>query len=599
MTLTPFPLRCPWITLLGVAGLSACSGGGGGGGGNTIPPVLIAASFVGAGSSPAAGDTLLLAFSEPIALAGRPFDDADVTLSGAASLGAITTQPVLAATNALAVTLGTGVSFVPGVTTITLRSPASGTGNDAVRSAGGQLGVAGMPVVIGTSDGQSPAITRLTIAAVDSELNGTGPAGGVLQVPANGWTIDLAYNDNGAIATARTRIAASVAVLTPVGNQPPGTDLRPFLTEVAANSTAASYRVPGTVAFPNGPFTLRCLVVDESGRGSLPATFAATALAFNSARRPFETTTNASQVWFLDCSRDIESFTTTAISGGVRVNAVAGANGRADLEDLLRILGLQSATPIPNVQNGLDSNQVVLARFQQALVAELEALYDGANVVFTLTPPGGSFGSNPSVPYSSFGHSRIAIGGSSTQTGVLGIAIFDPNNQTQDDNTVVDFGGIRLGIFLHTIVDVGLGPPSTNVFRQTFGAFVPSLGGQPVGSDAGDSDRLKGVTTDARTLAIDTAIADFARFAAVVTAHECGHSMGLVQNGAMPVGLYGNDTTNFPGSSDGHIRTPNLFPPGSTNVMSPSLSYANAIHPATAFNSLNLAYLREQVTYGN
>ena len=67
----------------------------------------------------------------------------------------------------------------------------------------------------------------------------------------------------------------------------------------------------------------------------------------------------------------------------------------------------------------------------------------------------------------------------------------------------------------------------------------------------------------------------------------------------MPVGLYGNDSTNFPGSSDGHIRTTALFPAGSTNIMSPSLSYSTAINAATAFNSLNLAYLREQVTYGN
>jgi hypothetical protein len=33
--------------------------------------------------------------------------------------------------------------------------------------------------------------------------------------------------------------------------------------------------------------------------------------------------------------------------------------------------------------------------------------------------------------------------------------------------------------------------------------------------------------------------------------------------------------------------------------MSPALSYETAIDSATAFNRLNLAYLREQVTYGN
>jgi len=33
--------------------------------------------------------------------------------------------------------------------------------------------------------------------------------------------------------------------------------------------------------------------------------------------------------------------------------------------------------------------------------------------------------------------------------------------------------------------------------------------------------------------------------------------------------------------------------------MSPSLSYSGAVNAASAFNTLNLAYLREQVFYGN
>jgi hypothetical protein len=110
---------------------------------------------------------------------------------------------------------------------------------------------------------------------------------------------------------------------------------------------------------------------------------------------------------------------------------------------------------------------------------------------------------------------------------------------------------------------------------------------------------LGNLPADPRSTQIDTALADLARFTAVVTAHECGHSVGLVQNGAMPDGLYGGDTVNFPGSSDGHIRTAALFPSGAINVMSPALSYSLAINPATAFNSLNKAYLREQVFYGN
>jgi hypothetical protein len=84
----------------------------------------------------------------------------------------------------------------------------------------------------------------------------------------------------------------------------------------------------------------------------------------------------------------------------------------------------------------------------------------------------------------------------------------------------------------------------------------------------------------------------------VITAHECGHSVGLVEDNPMPNGLYGGNAT-FPGSSPGHIRAAALFPPGAINVMTPVLSFGLTINPATAFNSLNLAYLREQAFYGN
>ena len=353
------------------------------------------------------------------------------------------------------------------------------------------------------------------------------------------------------------------------------------------------------MSFPSGPLTLTCLVVDASGLGSTPTSFQASVRPFTDVLRPFETATNSSQVWFLDFARDIESYTTSTISGGVSVDVVATANGRSDFEDLLRIVGLNSSTPIANTQGSEDSNVVAQNRFKTTLLQQLSELYSGANIQFTLTRPSGAFGSSSSVSYASIGYSQISIAGASTSAGVLGVAIFDPSNDTQNDNTRTDFLGTRLGIFLHTIVDSGLGPPSSSLFRLTFGPFTPALGGTPIGNDPQDDERLNGTVTDARFDEIFAAIDDLARFCAVITAHECGHSMGLVQNGAMPLGLYGNDTTNFPGSSDGHIRTAALFPAGASNVMSPTLSYSIALNPATTFNSLNLAYLREQVFYGN
>jgi hypothetical protein len=585
--------RFPVLLALAAVLLAACGGGGGGGSGDAAP-TLVSASFVGGSGVPAPGDTLRLLFSEPVVLGtGLAVSDADVLLPSNATLGTVTAAPTLQGTNSVVVTLGAGVSFAPGTTTIALAPT-----QDAVRDASGKLAAPSTPVVITAGDGTAPTITNVTVAGIDGALNGTGAAGGTLQVPPNGWTIDLGYSDNGTIDTASTRITASVTVGTTAGSQPAGTDLRPLLTAVSAGATTASYRVPSSMTFPSGPLVLTCLVVDDSGLGSDPQTFACSVRQFADSLRPFETGNNPAQVWFLDFSRDVESFSTSTIPGGVSVDVTAVANSRSDFEDLLLVLGLASATPIANTQAGADSNEVVRNRFKATLLQQLQALYSGTNIQFTLTRPSGTFGSSSSVNYGSFGYSQISVAGASTSAGVLGVAIFDPNNATQNDNTRTDFQGSRLGIFLHTIVDAGFGPPGSSQFRVTFAPFATALGGTPIGNDAQDDERLNGTVTDGRGDDLFTAVDDLARFCAVITAHECGHSMGLVQDGAMPLGLYG-DNPNFPGSSPGHIRNSALFPAGSSNVMSPTLSYSIALNNATAFNSLNLAYLREQVFYGN
>jgi hypothetical protein len=586
------PRSPQWFPLALV--LAACNGGGGGSSPPNVRPTIVSASFVGSGPSPTAGDTLLLFCSEDVALgAGALLTDLDVVLSGSATLGAVTTAPTLTGARRIEITLGDGVTFVPGTTTIAFAPT-----NDAVRDTAGALATGGTGMPIGTSDGASPTLTNVTVAAIDDALNGTGDAGGTLQVASNGWPLDLTFTDNGTVDPSRTQVVASVAVTTVAGSLPAGSDLGPFLSVAASTATTARLSVPSTVAFGGGTVLLSVVVVDTSGRASAPVTFDLRIASFSNARRPFETVANSSQVWFLDFARDVETITSAAITGGATVDATPTANGSSDFAEVLLALGLLSATPVA-VGGGQDSNQVVLDRFKAALVAELGTLFDGANVTFTLTRPSGSFGSSARISYNSFGYSQISIAGSPTVPGQLGVAIFDASNSTQDDDTDADFGGVRLGVFLQTIADVGLLPPSTSGFRQTFNSLAPALStGVPVGEQTFDALRLAGSLSDSRRDVIDTAIADFARFTAVVVAHECGHSMGLVQNGPMPTGLYGNDPVNFPDSTDGHIRNTALFPSG-TNVMSPALSYNGAIHPATAFNSLNLAYLREQVFYGN
>ncbi|MGE3171378.1 MAG: hypothetical protein AB7O97_02055 [Planctomycetota bacterium] len=590
--------------------MAGCSGGGGGGSGDTLPPVVIAAAFVGAGGTPTAGDTVLLSFSEDVsATLGALVGDAQFALSGGGTLGTATTVLDQPSSRGIRVQIGADATFVPDTTTIQFAAT-----NDVVADTAGNLGRDGSAVTISTTDGIAPAIGNLTLNAIDGILNGTGPAGGTLQVPQSGFTIDLAYSDTGTggpalgVDPARTVLTASVAVSTPGGTQPSGTNLLPFLTATSATSAAASYAVPAGVAFGTGAVSLTAIVVDAGGLPSTPAAFAFTVRAFTAPLQPFETTVNSQQVWFLDTSRDIESFTATGPGLFSSVNITAGASGRSDYVDMLFILGLQSSTPIANVIGADDSNTVVQSRLQAAILAELAAMFPATKVTFTFTQPTGSFGSNSSVAYDSLGYSQICLGGSddSSTLAILGIAQLDPSNQRQNNDCLTESATTsRLGVFLHTIADSGMQSSSSGLFRQTFNEIVPTLlsgaplaAGVPVGDDGSDDQRLQGTLNDSRTVAIDGSIAGLARYIAVIVAHECGHSMGLVINGPMPTGLYGGDATNFPGSSDGHIRTATLFPSG-TNIMSPQLTYNLGLDAGTGFNSLNLAYLREQAFYGN
>jgi hypothetical protein len=579
------------IALVGVFALVAC-GGGGGGGGTQVVPLLSGAAFVGSGPTPAPGDQLLLFMSSDVVLvAGTALDDADLTLSSGGTLGTITVAPVLLNSRTVRIILGPGVAFTAGSTTITYS-----TENDAVLGFSGALAAPGPMRTITAGDGDNPTITALTLDEVAAELNGTGPAGGTLQVPRTGFGIDITCVDGtSAIDVAATQVELSAPVSTTGGVLAAGQNLTPHLVASSPSGPGSiRLQVPAGVFFPIGVHTLTVLVVDITGMVSLPATFTFSVRNLDDAVRPFETTVNPSQLWYVDLGRDIESYLHDITTPTNPVHVIAGANGRADLEDMWFIVGLfGSSTSV---------NDTVRTQIRARLLAELNTLYSGANVQFTFTAPG-TFPSSASVSYNTFPFSQICIAGSEDESGLsgtLGVAIFDPHNATQDNNCLINFGsGQRLGVFVHTLVNNSMRPPSFTTFRTMFDPLTPGFGGVPIGDavDGLDPQRLSGAVQDARATTITNAISSIARAAAVVTAHECGHSVGLVRDGAMPTGLYGGDPTHFPGSTNGHIRNQSFTALGAQNVMSPSLSFEAAISPSTAFNSLNIAYLREQVVY--
>lgn len=563
---------------------------GGSGAADVTPPVLVSAVFVGAGATPVAGDTLRLFFSEAVQLiAGRLLTDADLAFAAAGSLGDVAAPPTQVDIRTISIVLGSGVDIAPGVTAI-----AFAAANDAVADAAGNLGRAGATVVVSKGDGDAPIIGVFTASDVDVTANGTGSAGGTLQVPTTGFTIDLTYSDTTSnVDPAATQLTANRAVAVNGQSVAAGSNLVPHLQASPATTALASYTVSSTVVFPIGDLGLTAIVADSTGMLSAPRTLTVRTVTASDGLRPFETGANPNQLWFLDTSRDLESYALTPTGGTTFTVAVTPvANGRPDLHDALALIGLIGPDPAVN-----DS---VIAQVKIFTLLDLALRFAGANVSFTFTSPG-AFGSASSVPYASVGFSQICIAGAPSQAGVLGLALFDPNNDSQNNDCLTAFQNSRLGVFVLTVLDNvnGLGGPSTTMFRQTYDPFRSEIsGGQAIGANAQDTARLAGTLNDARQVAIGNAISRLSRFIAVVVAHETGHSMGLVKNGAMPAGLFGGDAANFPGSNSEHIRMPtSLFPLGSVNIMSPTLNFELALSANTAFNSLNRAYLRERVLY--
>lgn len=576
---------------------STCSGSGGGGPPSVDnPPSLVSVSFVGSSTNPVAGDKLRLLMSEAVTLSANTFDDADLVISGGGSLGTLTAAPVVLNSIIVEITLGAGVSLTGGSTTLDFVAA-----NDVVRDAAGASATASTARTLTKADLDLPVIDDLTVAAVDSTLNGTANSG-TLQAATTGFTINVQFTDASAIAAASTVISSSLAVLVNGANVVAGENLTANLTAASGTGTL-TFTVPASVSFPTGSHTLTVRVVDVTGQLSLPKTFTFLTKTMSASNRPFEN----GQTWFLDTSRDLESYTFTPSTSSIpaQVAVVDGSNGRTDLEDLLRILGLQSSSPLANVDGTKDSNVVVLDLLEARILSTLASFFPGVNINFTFTSPG-TFPNTTTVGYASFGFSQICIAGAHVTggtDGVLGLAIFDSQNNFQVNNCETNFLGTRLGVFLHTLVTNGEQEPQSNSpFRDTYDTFTSARSGSPIGA-AGDATHLvmminSGNSNDPRYLAIKKAIEDLARFTALVIAHECGHSMGLVQNGAMPTGLYGGDATNFPGSANGHIVMPSdVFTGNSLNIMTPSISYIGGLDPTSRFNSLNLAYLREQVVH--
>ena len=197
--------------------------------------------------------------------------------------------------------------------------------------------------------------------------------------------------------------------------------------------------------------------------------------------------------------------------------------------------------------------------------------------------------------------------------GTLGQAWFDPRNTVEEANLNFGTGNIT-GIYLTGMLKLQVNSDTTNsVFGSRVSAkFVAIHGGTPVGEDALDDDVLAGTfdrtsasntsAQNARYDAIQDAVELTALYAGAVTAHEVGHSTGLVEDGAPKRGLFGNAhfSNAFTEATSTSTNTSHHLNFLGNDIMAASTDFESAVVTGTdfkRFSPMDIAYLRNRLVY--
>ncbi len=524
-------------------------------------------------------------------------------------------------TNGSATVSGTGTAFVT--------APPGGDG----LTVGNRVQIASQPGVFYLVNAATN--TQLTLAtaytgttnASTTLTTGGSHLGGILQVPPNGFTIDLTYEDPGGSGVSTNSANLTVTCNNTVSGQPAGTNLVPLFPggNVTLTATNATLLVPGTLAFPAGANTITVTVRDVAGNARTRQ-FRFTVVTPTAIMLPLDASKNTDWNLFFDRDFDLQSrLDTVNYQVNLPPTDAVETDGIADFDSDLFGLGLRSASGSGNVTGvALSMNQAARNWVINRTIFYLYRHYGrattdwneepGANrnpgfaairAFTTATTPRIQFFHNASPQA---GQNNFGVGGLSANGFANGRAFYDPQNKAVEDNGT-QAAGSQLGVFTGGLLFIFDGsPPSPFVktrllfdtltpFRRTGDASTQL--GVPLGTDANDPDILSPTQDPAtftgtkltRYRTVLRAMDAVARFTAATLAHEIGHSIGLVDDDQPGAGHYGrcfNATAH-------HIDLRAYFPGAAQDVMSGSGDLTAKSEGATGFNELERAYLNHRI----
>gem|GEM_PF-5851313 len=308
--------------------------------------------------------------------------------------------------------------------------------------------------------------------------------------------------------------------------------------------------------------------------------------------------------WMLDFTRDLAALSVTKDKDDnfvVRTPKPYKPNGIPDFVEALTALGLL----------GTDAgwNSLYLAHIKRRVLRQVRGIYhldpatgaiadDSVRIRFELR--GSKAAPNDVGAAQKAGWSVMAIGGDDVlwKPGgktFFGRATVDFNNKTPNLNV-----SPNRGVFVSSLARFAL---ENGSLANLISDFAPVAGGKPLGTMPGDLDLLddgfdpkqvKDANLKSRAELFVLLDRLFSLAIAAITAHEVGHSLGMVKPGPPPTGLFGGVTNaSFITAAvdEHHVDTPGM------NIMQTgaSLKPQDLFAGEPYFAAFNLAYLRRQI----